>query len=47
MLAMRDIDSVVFDGAKPNPSIANVEAGLACCRRALRLRGLAGRRFAP
>ena len=33
MLAMRDIDSVVFDGAKPNPSIANVEAGLAVLRR--------------
>ncbi|MCE4053296.1 L-threonine dehydrogenase [Pseudomonas sp. Au-Pse12] len=28
-LAMQDIDSVVFDGAKPNPSIANVEQGLA------------------
>jgi len=28
-LAMQDIDSVIFDGAKPNPSIANVEAGLA------------------
>lgn len=23
-----DIDSVIFDGAKPNPSIANVELGL-------------------
>lgn len=34
MLAMRDIDSVVFDGAKPNPSIANVEAGLALLRQA-------------
>ncbi|ANY86938.1 MULTISPECIES: L-threonine dehydrogenase [Pseudomonas] len=34
MLAMRDIDSVVFDGAKPNPSIANVEAGLAMLRQA-------------
>jgi alcohol dehydrogenase len=33
MLAMRDIDSVVFDGAKPNPSIANVEAGLAVLQR--------------
>jgi alcohol dehydrogenase len=33
MLAMRDIDSVVFDGAKPNPSIANVEAGLAMLQR--------------
>jgi len=28
-LAMQDIDSVIFNGAKPNPSIANVEAGLA------------------
>lgn len=27
-LAMQDIDSVIFDGAKPNPSIANVECGL-------------------
>ncbi|NBB37021.1 L-threonine dehydrogenase [Pseudomonas sp. BC115LW] len=28
-LALQDIDSVIFDGAKPNPSIANVQAGLA------------------
>ncbi len=28
-LAMQDIDSVIFDGARPNPSIANVESGLA------------------
>src|SRR5450830_201142 len=28
LLAMQDIDSVVFDGAKPNPSIDNVEKGL-------------------
>lgn len=27
-LALQDIDSVIFDGAKPNPSIANVESGL-------------------
>ena len=27
-LAAQDINAVVFDGAKPNPSIANVEAGL-------------------
>ncbi|ROM78467.1 L-threonine dehydrogenase [Pseudomonas brassicacearum] len=27
-LALQDIDSVIFDGAKPNPSIANVELGL-------------------
>ncbi|VVO30369.1 L-threonine dehydrogenase [Pseudomonas fluorescens] len=27
-LAILDIDSVIFDGAKPNPSIANVEKGL-------------------
>ncbi|QHG64845.1 L-threonine dehydrogenase [Pseudomonas putida] len=33
MLALQDIDSVVFDGAKPNPSIANVEAGLAVLLR--------------
>ncbi|AXP01865.1 L-threonine dehydrogenase [Pseudomonas fluorescens] len=28
LLALQDVDSVVFDGAKPNPSIANVELGL-------------------
>ncbi|MBC3347470.1 MULTISPECIES: L-threonine dehydrogenase [Pseudomonas] len=28
LLALQDIDSVIFDGAKPNPSIANVERGL-------------------
>ncbi|MEX5350579.1 L-threonine dehydrogenase [Pseudomonas juntendi] len=33
LLAGRDIDSVIFDGAKPNPSIANVEAGLALLQR--------------
>ena len=27
-LEEQDIDAVIFDGAKPNPSIANVEAGL-------------------
>jgi len=27
-LALQDIDSVIYDGAKPNPSIANVELGL-------------------
>lgn len=27
-LALQDVQSVIFDGAKPNPSIANVEAGL-------------------
>ena len=32
-LAVRDIDSVVFDGAKPNPSIGNVEQGLAVLQR--------------
>lgn len=32
-LAVRDIDSVVFDGAKPNPSIGNVEQGLAMLQR--------------
>ncbi|KPA93814.1 L-threonine dehydrogenase, partial [Pseudomonas asplenii] len=31
-LALRDIDSLVFDGAKPNPSIANVEQGLAALK---------------
>lgn len=33
LLAERDIDSTIFDGAKPNPSIANVEAGLALLQR--------------
>ncbi len=33
LLAERDIQSVLFDGAKPNPSIANVEAGLAILQR--------------
>ncbi|SDY80592.1 L-threonine dehydrogenase [Pseudomonas sp. NFIX28] len=32
-LAMQDIDSVIFDGAKPNPSIDNVEKGLAQLQR--------------
>ena len=32
-LAAQDINSVVFDGAKPNPSIANVEAGLAVLKQ--------------
>jgi len=32
-LALRDIDARVFDGAKPNPSIANVEQGLAMLQR--------------
>ncbi len=32
-LAVSDIDSRVFDGAKPNPSIANVEQGLALLLR--------------
>ncbi|WP_095147369.1 L-threonine dehydrogenase [Pseudomonas sp. Irchel s3b6] len=32
-LAMQDIDSVVFDGAKANPSIANVESGLELLQR--------------
>ena len=27
-LAMQDIEAVIFDGAKPNPSMANVENGL-------------------
>lgn len=33
LLAERDIQSVLFDGAKPNPSIGNVEAGLELLRR--------------
>lgn len=33
LLAERDIDSAIYDGAKPNPSIANVEAGLALLQR--------------
>lgn len=28
-LAMQDIDSVLYDGAKPNPNVENVENGLA------------------
>ena len=32
-LAAQDINAVVFDGAKPNPSIANVEAGLAVLKQ--------------
>lgn len=28
-LAMQDIDSVIYDGAKPNPNVENVEKGLA------------------
>ena len=32
-LAQQDIESVIFDGAKPNPSIANVESGLALLQR--------------
>lgn len=28
LLALQDIEAVIFDGAKPNPSIANVERGL-------------------
>lgn len=32
MLAREDIQSVVFDGAKPNPTVGNVEAGLAMLR---------------
>ncbi|MDZ5603633.1 L-threonine dehydrogenase [Pseudomonas sp. RP23018S] len=33
LLAERDIDSRVFDGARPNPTVANVEAGLALLER--------------
>ncbi len=32
MLAMQDIDSLLFDGAKPNPTIDNVEKGLAALK---------------
>lgn len=32
-LAQQDVESVIFDGAKPNPSIANVESGLALLQR--------------
>ncbi|WP_191485279.1 L-threonine dehydrogenase [Pseudomonas sp. FEN] len=32
LLAMQDIDSVLFDGAKPNPNIDNVEKGLAALK---------------
>ncbi|MGO4000026.1 L-threonine dehydrogenase [Pseudomonas fluorescens] len=32
-LAQQDVDSVIFDGAKPNPSIVNVESGLALLQR--------------
>ncbi|MGY2202749.1 L-threonine dehydrogenase [Pseudomonas gingeri] len=34
LLAMQDIDSLIFDGAKPNPSIDNVEKGLAALKNA-------------
>ncbi|MGY2239658.1 L-threonine dehydrogenase [Pseudomonas gingeri] len=34
LLAMQDIDSLIFDGAKPNPSIDNVEKGLAALKDA-------------
>lgn len=33
LLAERDIDSRVYDGARPNPTVANVEAGLALLQR--------------
>ncbi|AIR91109.1 L-threonine dehydrogenase [Pseudomonas cremoricolorata] len=33
LLAERDIDSRIFDGAKPNPTVGNVEAGLAVLQR--------------
>lgn len=33
LLAQQDIQSVLFDGAKPNPTVANVEAGLAILRQ--------------
>ncbi|MFP3517840.1 L-threonine dehydrogenase [Pseudomonas sp. SIMBA_077] len=32
-LALQDVESVIFDGAKPNPSIANVQAGLAVLKQ--------------
>ena len=33
LLAERDIDSQVYDGARPNPTVANVEAGLTLLQR--------------
>ena len=33
LLAQQDIQSVIFDGAKPNPTVGNVEAGLALLRQ--------------
>lgn len=33
LLAQQDIQATVFDGAKPNPTVANVEAGLALLRQ--------------
>jgi alcohol dehydrogenase len=33
LLTQQDIQSVVFDGAKPNPTVGNVEAGLAILRQ--------------
>src|SRR5476649_44964 len=32
-LAMQDIDSVIYDGAKPNPNVDNVEKGLALLKQ--------------
>ncbi|MFC3941669.1 L-threonine dehydrogenase [Pseudomonas gingeri NCPPB 3146 = LMG 5327] len=34
LLAMQDIDSLIFDGARPNPSIDNVEKGLVALKDA-------------
>lgn len=33
LLAAQDIQSVIFDGAKPNPTVGNVEAGLATLQK--------------
>ncbi|VVE30529.1 alcohol dehydrogenase [Pandoraea capi] len=33
LLTQQDIQSVLFDGAKPNPTVANVEAGLAILKQ--------------
>ncbi|MCI3203450.1 MULTISPECIES: L-threonine dehydrogenase [Pandoraea] len=33
LLTRQDIQSVLFDGAKPNPTVANVEAGLAILKQ--------------
>jgi alcohol dehydrogenase len=47
-LALQDIDSVIFDGAKPNPSIANVEKRAGRCSSNISaISCVAGRWLAP